>query len=67
MRRPPNEREIPYFARTPVVSVEFDPYNFGNVVVVDVNANRASMSILAFEATCRFAPGAVTHGIEVDC
>ena len=67
MRRPPNEREIPYYARTPVVSVEFDPYRFGNVVVVDASANRASMSVEAFERTCRLELGAVTHGIEVDC
>jgi hypothetical protein len=50
-----------------VVSVEFDPYRFGNVVVVDASANRASMSVEAFERTCRLELGAVTHGIEVDC
>jgi hypothetical protein len=48
-----------YYRRTPVVSVQFDPYNFGNVVVVDLSANRATMSVAAFEATCRLEPGAV--------
>lgn len=56
---------VPYHRRTPVVSVELDPVRFGNVIVVDTMHNVGSMSILAFEATCRVVPGAVVDGIRV--
>jgi hypothetical protein len=48
-----------------VVSVELDPDCHGNVIVVDTAHNVGSMSILAFEATCRVVPGALVTGIEV--
>lgn len=60
-------RVTPRYARTPVVSVEFDPHDFHNVIVIDADARRSTMSVAAFEETCRLELGAVVLGIEVDC
>ena len=58
---------VPYYRRTPVVSVEFNPdYHHGDaVIVVDAYGNRGTMSVGAFDATCRLIPGAVVCGIPV--
>jgi hypothetical protein len=68
MRLLPNEQQIPFYRRTPVVHVEFNPdYNHGEgLIVTDAHGNRGTMSVAAFDATCRLIPGAVVCGIPVD-
>jgi hypothetical protein len=49
------------------VHVEFNPdYNHGEgLIVTDAHGNRGTMSVAAFDATCRLIPGAVVCGIPV--
>ena len=60
---------VPFYRRTPVVSVEFNPGYFTGdgdaVTVIDIHGNRGTMSVGAFDATCRLIPGAVVCGIPV--
>lgn len=55
---------VPFYRRTPVVHVEWDP-DFNGVIVTDHHGNRGTMSVAAFDATCRLIPGAVVLGIPV--
>lgn len=42
----------------PVIRVEDDPDHDDRVIVTDAGRNRANMTVRAFHATCRLAPGA---------
>lgn len=56
---------MPEHRRTRVVLIEDDPRNEDRVVVVDVGRNRATMSVAAFWATCRLAPGAKVNTVRL--
>jgi hypothetical protein len=56
---------IPEHQRARVVLIDDDPHHEDRVVVVDTGRNRATMSVAAFWATCRLAPGAKVNSVRL--